>query len=300
MKHSRRFAPMPFRFNGNKRSDWIRTTVHFLPDSLFRLIGIHRGISCQERAGMREIFRGDNGGKQMDSISDIMEELRVLGSPSIKKVLVNHGAREPFFGVKIGDMKPIEKRLKPNYELALELYATGNSDAMYLAGLITDDMKMTRDDLQTWVEGAYWSLLSESTVPWVASGGRHGRELGLEWIESPIETIACAGWRTLSSITLISPDSDLNIHEYETLLNRVKTTIHQQPNRVRSSMNAVVISCGANVKPLTEFALQCAVEIGEVSVMLGNTACKVPFAPDSIAEVVARGMVGKKRKTAKC
>jgi 3-methyladenine DNA glycosylase AlkD len=163
----------------------------------------------------------------MTSLSEIVEELRILGSSSIKKVLVNHGAREPFFGVKVADMKPIEKRLKPNYELALQLYATGISDAMYLAGLITDDIKMTRDDLQTWVEQAYWSLLSESTVPWVASGGRYGNELSREWIESPLDTIACAGWRTLSCLTLITPDSDLNIPEYEALLNRVTTTLHQ-------------------------------------------------------------------------
>jgi hypothetical protein len=236
----------------------------------------------------------------MTSVSEVVEELRGLGSPSIKKVLVNYGAREPFFGVKITDMKPIAKRLTPNYELARELYATGISDAMYLAGLITDDSKMTREDLQTWVKQAYWSMLSESTVPWVASGSRYGEELGKEWIESPTKTIACAGWRTLSCLTLITPDATLNLHDYEALLNRVTTTIHHQPNGVRSCMNGFVIACGTNVLPLTEFASQCAIEIGEVSVQMGNTACKVPFAPERIAEAVARGTVGRKRKTAKC
>jgi len=236
----------------------------------------------------------------MESCADVIEELRAMGSASIKKVLVNHGAQEPFFGVKIGDMKPMEKRLRPNYELALQLYATGISDAMYLAGLITDDMKMTRSDLQNWVEGANWSLHSESTVPWVACAGKHGRELALEWIESPIETIACAGWRTLSCISLIRPDSELNIPEYEALLARVKTTIHDQPNRVRYSMNGFVISTGCNIASLTDLASQYGAEIGPVQVMMGNTACRVPFAPESIAEVVAKGIVGKKRKTAKC
>src|SRR5579862_5378224 len=236
----------------------------------------------------------------MSAVADVVEELRALGSPSIKKVLVNHGAREPFFGVKIGDMKPIEKRLRPNYPLALELYATRISDAMYLAGLITDDMRMTRDDLQTWVEGANWSLHSESTVPWVASGGKHGFALGLEWIDSQVETTACAGWRTLADLTLVAPDADLSVSTYEGLLNRVRTTIHQQPNRVRYCMNGFVISCGINARPLTNLASTCAAEIGKVSVMMGDTACKVAFAPDYIAQAVAKGAVGKKRKTAKC
>jgi 3-methyladenine DNA glycosylase AlkD len=66
----------------------------------------------------------------------ILEELKPLGKDSIKKVLLNQGIREPFFGVKIGDLKPIEKRIKKDYRLALDLYDTGNYDAMYLAGLI--------------------------------------------------------------------------------------------------------------------------------------------------------------------
>jgi len=236
----------------------------------------------------------------MESCAEVIEELRGLGSASIKKVLVNHGAREPFFGVKVSNLKPLEKRLRGEYELALALYASGISDAMYLAGLITDDLKMTRDDLQSWVEAAYWSLLSESTVPWVASASMHGRDLALDWIESPVETTACAGWRTLSCLSLIRPDSELDFAEYENLLNRVKTSIHSQPNRVRHTMNGFVIATGCNVKALTEVAARCGAEVGVVQVMMGSTACKVPFAPDYIAEAVAKGIVGKKRKTAKC
>ena len=236
----------------------------------------------------------------MELVDELIKELSGLGRPSIKRVLLKHGAQEPFFGVKIGDLKPIEKRLKPNYELALQLYATGVSDAMYLAGLITDDLKMTRDDLNTWVAQAYWSLLSESTVPWVAAGSQYGHELGLEWIESSCGTIACAGWCTLSELTLLKPDTELDLSQYRFLLERVKTSLPQQPDRVRLCMNSFVIACGSNVKLLTEIASACAVEIGRISVSMGDTACKVPFAPESISVAVTRGTIGKKRKTVKC
>lgn len=236
----------------------------------------------------------------MDTCASVIDELKGKGSASIKKVLVNHGAKEPFFGVKISDLKPLEKRLKGNNALALELYATGISDAKYLAGLIADDAKLTRADLQAWVDGANWSLLSESTVPWVASANPHGRELALEWIESDVETTACAGWRTLACISLIKPDEELDLDEYTALLHRVKETIHAQPNRVRYSMNGFVISCGTNIAALTALATQLGREIGEVKVTMGETACKVPYAPDSIAAAAARGIIGKKRKTAKC
>src|SRR5262245_21137453 len=121
---------------------------------------------------------------------DIVQELKSLGSETYKKVFLKHGVREPFFGVKVEDLKKIQKRIKMDYQLALDLYDTGISDAMYLAGLIADDAKMTKKDLERWAEGAYWSMISEYTVPWVASGSKHGRELALKWIESKKENIA--------------------------------------------------------------------------------------------------------------
>jgi hypothetical protein len=65
---------------------------------------------------------------------------------------------------------------------------------MYLAGLIADDAKMTRKDLQKWIEVASSDWVAEFTVPWVASSSPHGREVALKWIESKDETIASAGW----------------------------------------------------------------------------------------------------------
>jgi hypothetical protein len=57
--------------------------------------------------------------------------------------------------VAISELKKFQKRIKKDYQLALDLYDTGNYDAMYLAGLIADDARMTRKDLQRWVEKAY-------------------------------------------------------------------------------------------------------------------------------------------------
>ena len=86
---------------------------------------------------------------------EILEEIKPLGRESYKRMLFNnYGVKEPCFGVKIGDLKKIQKRIKKDYQLALDLYDTGNYDAMYLAGLIADDARMTKKDLQRWVEKA--------------------------------------------------------------------------------------------------------------------------------------------------
>ena len=74
----------------------------------------------------------------------ILAELQALGSDAYKKTLRNHCIPEPFFGVKIEELKKIQKRVKKDYQLALDLYATGIGDAMYLAGLIADDAEIGR------------------------------------------------------------------------------------------------------------------------------------------------------------
>ena len=231
---------------------------------------------------------------------EIVKELETLGSETTKRTLMRHGAREPFFGVKVEHLKKIQKRIKKDYQLALDLYDTGISDAMYLAGLIADDSKMTKKDLKRWVDGAYWYMISEYTVPWVAAGGQHGHALALEWIESKKEGVASAGWATYSSFVSITPDDDLDIAEIKKLLQRVQKTIHDQPNRVRGAMNNFIICAAAYVAPLTDFAVEVAKKVGVVTVDMGDTACKVPFAPDYIEKIRARGSIGKKKKTAKC
>ena len=231
---------------------------------------------------------------------EVVDELKALGKPSIKKVLISHGAREPFFGVSIEDLKKLQKRIKKDHALALELYETGISDAMYLAGLIVDDARMTRKDLTRWVKAAYWYLLSESTVPWVAAEGPHGWAIGLEWIESRTEAIAAAGWSTLGAVLKIKPADELDMAKIGELLDRVARTIHDRPNRVRLLMNGFVIDVGSYVAPLTDRSLEVADKIGLVKVDMGGTACKVPGAREYIEKVRTAGKLGKKRETAKC
>ncbi len=229
----------------------------------------------------------------------LLEELRPLAKANYKKILLKHGATEPCLGVKIEDLKKIQKRIKKDYRLALELYDTGVYDAMYLAGLIADDAQMTRDDLNRWLDKA-GGPLAGWTVPSVAAGSPHAREVVRDWIEAPEERFAAAGWATLSCLVSVADDTDLDLAELRRLLQRVERTIHQAPNTVRYQMNAFVIAVGCYVRSLTSAAKQAAERIGPVAVDMGDTDCQVPSALDYIRKVEQRGTIGKKRKTAKC
>ncbi len=230
----------------------------------------------------------------------VMKELEKKGSESIRKIFQNHGANEPMYGVKIADLKVIQKKVKKDHELAMELFATGNYDAMYLAGLIADESKMSRKDIQQWAERSHSSGISEYTVAWVAAESDFGWELGMKWIDSPKEKIASAGWNTLAGVIAMKPDNELDIPAIRKLLQRIIKEIHSAPNRVRYTMNGFIIGVGGYIKELTKEAIETAKKVGDVYVDMGGTACKVPAASDYIKKMEAKGYIGKKKKTVKC
>jgi 3-methyladenine DNA glycosylase AlkD len=230
----------------------------------------------------------------------IMKELEKKGSESIRKIFKNHGNSGPMYGVKVADLKLIQKKVKKDHELAMGLFATGNYDAMYLAGLIADESKMSKKDIQQWAEKSTCKGISEYTVAWVAAESEYGWELGMKWIDSTKENIASAGWNTLSGVIAMKPDNELDIITIKKLLQRIVKDIHSAQNRVRYTMNGFVIGVGAYIKELTKEAIEISKKIGDVYVDMEGTACKVPSAPDYIKKMEAKGYIGKKKKTVKC
>ena len=229
-----------------------------------------------------------------------MAELAAKGSDSVKRIFFRHGAKEPFFGVKVGDMKPIAKKLKGRQELALELYATGNGDAQYLAGMVADGRLMTVAQLDAWAEGASWDMISGTTVPWVAAEHPEGGAAALRWIDSPREQTARAGWATLAARAATVPDTELPPKTYAKLLDRVRRRIGREPDGVRYTMNNFVIAVGTYVAELSDAAIATARAVGKVGIDMGGTACKVPDAESYIVKSRRGGAVAPKRKTIRC
>ncbi len=230
----------------------------------------------------------------------VLKEFEKLGSESTRKTLLRHGAREPLFGVKIGDMQKLRRQIKVDHQLALDLFDTCNYDAMYFAHLIADDARMTKKDLRKWVKNAYGASLAGTVVPAVASGSPHGPALALEWMDAKSDTTAAAGWNTFSHIISVQADDDLNIPGLKKLIKRAEKEIKKAGNETRYAMNNFVIACGCFVAPLFETALKAAEKIGHVEIDHGDTACQTPFAPDYIRKVEKMGRIGKKKKSAKC
>ena len=236
----------------------------------------------------------------MTSVSQVLKSLKAKGNAQARQTFARHGATGHFYGVRVADLKTIAKTIRGDQELALALYETGNYDAMYLAGIVADGAQMTKKDLESWARKADWSMISEYTVPWVASENPHGRALALKWIDQKKEHVAAAGWNTYAGLVTTTPDDELDLPEIEGLLKRIESEIDGAQNRVKYCMNGFVIAVGAYVAPLAKKAKATAKKLGKVDVDMGGTACKVPVALETIAKVEGSGRGGKKRKTIRC
>jgi 3-methyladenine DNA glycosylase AlkD len=236
------------------------------------------------------------------TLQSVMAELEAKGSEKTRATYIRHGMPAGrIFGVSIADLKLIAKKIKGDQPLAMALYATGNLDAMYLAGIVANGSLMSKAELQAWAEGAEGMPMIEShTVPWVTVENPAAMELATQWIASKREGVAAVGWSTLSGMVAVTPDASLDLKKIERLLARVVKQIHSADNRVRKTMNQFVISVGTYVPPLLETARESAAKMGDVSVDVGDTACKVPVATEYIAKVEGMGRVGRKRKTIRC
>ncbi|GAB5418597.1 MAG: DNA alkylation repair protein [Crocinitomicaceae bacterium] len=233
-------------------------------------------------------------------LQEVMDYLESKGSAQTKKIYGRHGAPDNLFGVKVGDMKAIEKKERNNHGLANELYATGNGDAQYLAGLIANPAEFTSAELAKWAKEATWYMVSEYAVAWNLAEHPDCVAIASEWIHSDDPELQVVGWAGYSAFLSIKKSEGHDIESVKPLLKKVESEIQSTENRVRYNMNGFVIAVGAAYPELTEECKALGDRIGEVKVDLGETACKVPSIRPYIENMENRGRIGKKKAKAKC
>lgn len=230
----------------------------------------------------------------------VMQELEALGKERTKKIYLSNGAVEPVFGVTTGAMKPLKKEIKINQQLAEQLYATGNYDAMYFAGVIADPKVMTEADYDRWIDRAYFYMLSDYVVAVTLAESDIAQQVSDQWIKSGEELKMSAGWSCYCWLLGNRKDDEFDQNKIQAMLNYVKAKIHQAPPRTQSAMNNFVMTVGVSFKPLHEEALKIAQEMGAVEMLREGKAPGILHAASDIEKQVEKGRIGFKRKYVRC
>ncbi|WP_342539703.1 DNA alkylation repair protein [Sporosarcina sp. FSL K6-1540] len=230
----------------------------------------------------------------------VMQELEALGKERMKKMYMSNGAHEPLFGAATGAMKPIVKKIKMNQPLAEELYATGNYDAMYFAGIIAEPNAMTEADYDRWIDAAYFYMLSDYVVAVTLSESDIAQEVADKWIASGEELRMSAGWSCYYWLLGNRLDVEFSEAKISDMLDMVKNTIHDSPERTKSAMNNFIYTVGISYLPLHEKAIETAKAIGIVEIKRDKKKNSFLNAYESIQKEVDRGKLGFKRKHVRC
>jgi 3-methyladenine DNA glycosylase AlkD len=236
----------------------------------------------------------------MMDFETVMQELEALGKERMKKMYISNGAHEPVFGVATGAMKPIAKKIKKNQPLAEQLYATGNYDAMYFAGIIADPKIMTEEDFDRWLDGAYFYMLSDYVVAVTLAEADIAQVVADKWIASGEELRMSAGWSCYCWLLGNRPDCEFSADKLASMLVHVEKTIHDSPERTKSAMNNFLYTVGISYLPLHEKAVKTAKAVGPVEMKRDKKKSSILLASENIQKEIDRGKLGFKRKYVRC
>lgn len=230
----------------------------------------------------------------------IMSELESMGTARTKKHYMSQGAKEPLFGVATGAMKSIVKQVKGNQALAEELFATGNYDAMYLAGMIADPKIMTKADFERWMESAYFYMISDFIVSVTLAETDIAKEVADSFIKGEKDLVKSAGWSCYEWLLGTRKNIEFDQEKLASMLHMVEDTIQFQSERTIIAMNRFVIAVGISYEPLHAEALDCAKKIGQLYSTDHGKEKLWPDAEQSILDAVQKGRIGFKRKNVRC
>ncbi len=234
------------------------------------------------------------------TFEEVMHELESLATEQTKKIYKAHGVCEPHWGVPTMAMRPLAKKIKRDQALAEQLYATGNYDAMYFAGMIADPKMMTEADFDRWMDAAYFFMLSDYVVSVSLAETDFAQAVADRWIKSGEELRMSAGWACYEWLLGLRPDREFDPEKIRMMLDIVANTIHNQPNRTRYSMNGFVIAVGVSYLPLHNEAVKVAEKIGKVKVSTEKGPSSVPLATETIQKAKDKNRLGFKRKSVRC
>jgi len=212
--------------------------------------------------------------KRAWSVDEVAEALKAAADPQIKTIFQRRNPEGSVWGVRFGDMEKIVKQIKPDADLAAELWELGAAEPRILAIRLLPPGTVSAEQAERWVNDMDFPILPDefARVMYHSSFAREKMEV---WIDSKNDYVQRTGWALLYGFAG-DPDSTFTDLEWRAWLERIGATIHDAPNWSREMMNNLPIAIGLRNPDLFKFAVATARDYGNISVFHGDkTNCKV-------------------------
>lgn len=218
------------------------------------------------------------------TLQDALEELEALGDEKTKVYNSKGDVGENQYGVKLGDIRNVAKKIKSNHELALELWKTEKFDAQMLAMLIIKPKKLTADELDTMVRSVKYIRVADWLNSYLVKFHPDNEALRQKWMTDKNPMAARAGWNLTTQRIIRNPE----MVDIPALLDRIENEMADASPEAQWTMNFSLVEIGIHHPEHRQRAIDIGEKLGIYRDYPVSKGCTSPFAPIWINEMVSR------------
>ncbi len=218
------------------------------------------------------------------TVNEILTQLKSLGDEARRAHNTKTGAPANQFGVKMGDIRTLAKKVKTNHELALKLWDTGNVEAQLLATLIMELKSLSGKDVDRLTRSTTCAQVAEWLNSYIVAQHPEQEALRLKWMKDKDRWAARAGWHlTASRVTKGAEGLDL-----VALLDRIEKELPKAMPEVQWTMNNTLGAIGILDPKLRKRAVAIGEKIGLYKDWPASKGCIIPYVPVWVEAIVKR------------
>lgn len=218
------------------------------------------------------------------SLKETLSQLQALTNDKMFKHNQKIGVGDNQYGVKLGDIKAMAKKIKTNHGLAMELWQTGNLDAMLLATLLLDLKLLSANDMDKLVRSVKFVPVADWFSAYVLKLHPDKETLRKKWMVTKDSWAARAGW-ALTTGRVVRSAEGLDL---KALLDRIEKEMNKAAPEVQWTMNFVLGEIGINFPEHRKRAIAIGEKLGMYRDYPVSKGCTSPFVPIWVNEMVSR------------
>src|SRR5688572_17921773 len=101
------------------------------------------------------------------TLKEALKQLKALGTAKVRAQNAKSGAGANQFGVSLGDIRVLAKKIRRDHALALSLWETENVDAQFLATLLIEPKKLSADEMDRMVRSVAFVRVADWLIVYV-------------------------------------------------------------------------------------------------------------------------------------
>lgn len=218
------------------------------------------------------------------TLKETLQQLEALGNAKVRAQNAKSGAGDPQFGVSLGEIRGLAKKIRTNHALALSLWDTGNVDAQFLATLLIEPKKLSVEALDRMVRFITFVRVADWFNAYVVANHPDKETRREDWMGADDRWAARAGWHLTAERVAKHPDG----LDLPALLERIESEMAKAAPEVQWTMNTTLATIGIHVPKLRKRAIAIGEKLGIYRDYPVSKGCTSPFAPIWINAMVSR------------